>query len=172
MIHQEFSTYTSEPPLLLILQSILTNIFYETIFLSEIGSLNFVIVKKKYKHILSRWISWRLLRTQSLRPLKQRFSFHTMTMLHWSFSGGRRHIGVFHLRVGAVVRVEDPPRPASGDPEERDRAQRPTTGSGSGPTDGLGAQQGPDGPAPGVLLRWARVQRLVHVRTVREIHRK
>lgn len=46
MIHQEFSTYTSEPPLLLILQSILTNIFYETIFLSEIGSLNFVIVKK------------------------------------------------------------------------------------------------------------------------------
>lgn len=76
------------------------------------------------------------------------------------------------MRVRAVVRAEDAPRPARGHAEERDRAQRPAAGPGRGPADGVGAQQGPDRSARGVLLRGTRLQRLVHVRTTGQIHRE
>lgn len=76
------------------------------------------------------------------------------------------------MRVRAVVRAEDTPRPARGHAEKRDRAQGPAAGSGRRPADGMGAQQGPDRPARGVLLRGTRMQRLVHFRTTGQIHRE
>lgn len=95
-----------------------------------------------------------------------------ISICFYHVSGGRRRIGVFHMRVRVVVRAEDAPGPARGHAEERDRAQRPAAGPGAGPAAGMGAQQGPDRPARGVFLRGTRVQRVVHVRAARQIHRE
>lgn len=87
-------------------------------------------------------------------------------------AGGGRHIGVFYMCVRVVVCVENASRPAGGHAKERDGAQRPTASPGRGSSDGVGAQQGPHRPSRSVFLRRTRVQRLVHVRTARQVHRK
>lgn len=74
------------------------------------------------------------------------------------------------MRVRVVVCVENAPGPASGHAEERDRTERPAAGPGRRSSNGMDTQQGPNGSARGVFLRGTRVQRVVHVRTAREIH--
>jgi len=76
------------------------------------------------------------------------------------------------MRVRVVVRAEDSPRPASGHVAERHRAQRPAASPGRGSSHGVDAEQGPYRSARGVLLRGAGVQRLVHVRAARAVHRE